>query len=45
MNSKLPTLEVNTKMGDEPFHVDGKDLPLTLLDYWRWSGSDLVSNA
>ena len=45
MNSKLPTLEVNTKTGDEPFHVAGKDLPLTLLNYWRWSGSDLVSNA
>jgi hypothetical protein len=45
MNSKLPTLEVNTKTGDEPFHVDGKALPLTLLNYWRWSGSDLVSNA
>ena len=45
MNTKLPTLEVNTKTGDEPFHVGGKALPLTLLNYWRWSGSDLVSNA
>ena len=45
MNTKLPTLEVNTKTGDEPFHVGGKALPLTLLNYWRWSGSDLVGNA
>ena len=51
MNTKLPALEMNTKTGDEPFQeggkdlLDGKDLPLTLLSYWRWSGSDLVSNA
>ena len=45
MNTKLPTLEVNTKTGDEHFHEDGKALPLTLLNYWRWSGSDLVGNA
>ena len=51
MNTKLPALEMNTKTGDEPFQeggkdlLDGKDLPLTLLHYWRWSGSDLVSNA
>jgi hypothetical protein len=45
MDRKLPALEVNTKTGDESFKEGGKDLPLTLLNYWRWSGSDLVGNA
>ncbi len=31
--------------GDEPFRVNGAPLGLTLLDYWRWSGSDLLGNA
>ena len=45
MNTELPRIEMVTKTGDEPFHTDRKNLPQTLLDYWRWSGSDLVSNA
>ena len=45
MNTELPGIEIAQKTGDEPFHDDRKNLPQTLLDYWRWSGSDLVSNA
>ena len=45
MNTELPRIEMATKMGNEPFHTDRDNLPQTLLDYWRWSGSDLVSNA
>ncbi|HJN44597.1 MAG TPA: hypothetical protein QF572_10505 [Vicinamibacterales bacterium] len=45
MNTELPRIEMVTKTGDEPFHADRENLPQTLLDYWRWSGSDLVSNA
>ena len=45
MNTELPRIETVTKTGDEPFHADRENLPQTLLDYWRWSGSDLVSNA
>ena len=45
MNTKLPGIEIAPKTGDEPFHDDRNNLPQTLLDYWRWSGSDLVSNA
>ncbi|MGB3976924.1 MAG: hypothetical protein WBM02_00225 [bacterium] len=37
----IPTL----KCGDEPLHVSEKPLGYTLLDFWRWSVSDLVSNA
>ena len=45
MNTELPRIEMATKTGNEPFHADRDNLPQTLLDYWRWSGSDLVSNA
>ena len=45
MNTELPRIEMATKTGNEPFHTDRDNLPQTLLDYWRWSGSDLVSNA
>ena len=30
--------------GHESFHAVGNSLGLTLLDYWRWSGSDLLDN-
>jgi hypothetical protein len=33
------------KFGTEPFHRDGQSLDFDLLDFWRWSASDLVSNA
>ena len=45
MNAELPRVEMAPKTGNEPFHADRDNLPQTLLDYWRWSGSDLVSNA
>jgi hypothetical protein len=31
--------------GSESLHADGNSLGHTLLDFWRWSSSDLVSNA
>ncbi len=31
--------------GDEPFRANGALLDCSLLDYWRWSGSDLLGNA
>ncbi len=33
------------KTGAEPFRNGGVLLKRTLLDFWRWSASDLVSNA
>ena len=30
--------------GDEPFYADGESIGATVLDFWRWSGSDLMSN-
>jgi hypothetical protein len=41
----FPKLDVKPKNGDEAFEFNGKELRLSLLDFWRWSVSDLVSNA
>jgi len=38
-------LEVEPKSGDEPLHHNGRVLDTRLIDFWRWSASDLVSNA
>jgi hypothetical protein len=32
------------RAGNEPFHNDGQPLNDTVLDFWRWAASDLVSN-
>jgi len=41
----LPPLPAPTKTGAEPFRCGGLPLNRTLLDFWRWSSSDLVGNA
>jgi hypothetical protein len=40
-----PAMEAVRKTGQEEFILAGEDRELTLLDFWRWSVSDLVSNA
>ena len=40
-----PALAIQLKTGNEPFLWKGKFLPHTMLDFWRWSASDLVNNA
>jgi hypothetical protein len=42
---KYPKLNVGRKTGEEKFHLHGSDLGPVLTDFWRWSASDLVSNA
>lgn len=42
---ELPKLEVVPKSGSESFTANGEDLDVRLLDFWKWSVSDLVSNA
>ncbi|AUD04054.1 hypothetical protein [Spirosoma pollinicola] len=37
-------LKIKIKTGDEHFHSKGRLLDTTLLDFWRWSSSDLVNN-
>lgn len=41
----LDRLPATLKSGEEPLRVDGSDTGLSLADFWRWSTSDLVSNA
>lgn len=41
----LGRLEIQPKSGNETFHLNGKNLGMDLLSFWRWSSSDLVSNA
>jgi hypothetical protein len=45
VDDAFPALIVERKTGNEPLHQDGNPLGETLLDFWRWSASDLVSNA
>ena len=42
---RLPRVEPKAQSGDEPFRAGEETLDFTLLDYWRWSGSDLLNNA
>jgi hypothetical protein len=30
--------------GDEPFHIEKRPAGVTLLNFWQWAGSDLLSN-
>ena len=45
MLADLRRLTVEPKSGDEQFHAGSTVLGITLIDFWRWSVSDLVSNA
>lgn len=38
-------LSVGPLSGDEPLRAAGKPTGVTLRDFWKWSASDLVSNA
>ena len=35
---------LSLKTGTEPFRSGAQVLRATVLDYWRWSGSDLMNN-
>lgn len=39
-----PALAVHRREPDEQLTRGGDPLPLTLLDFWQWSNSDLISN-
>jgi hypothetical protein len=45
MPNSLSRLYPTRRIGDEPLHSNGRPLGLSLLDYWSWSASDIVSNA
>jgi len=44
MTNTLSRLSVARKTGSEALHIEGDRLPVTLLEFWQWSASDLVSN-
>jgi len=45
MSNELSRIQPTRRTGSESLHADGNSLGRTLLDFWRWSSSDLVSNA
>lgn len=45
MTTPLPRLAAVRRSGSEPVHAGGHPVGGTLLDFWQWSASDLVSNA
>jgi hypothetical protein len=44
MTDPLGFLRQLRRSGHESFHRDGDGLGFSLLDFWQWSGSDLVGN-
>lgn len=42
---ELPPIEKVRKEGTERFHKNGANLNGSLVEFWQWSASDLVSNA
>jgi hypothetical protein len=40
----LGKIKIEQKTGSEPLLSAGKDTGVSLLDFWRWNGSDIVSN-
>ncbi|MDT3404428.1 hypothetical protein [Mucilaginibacter terrae] len=41
----LDKLQAQLKTGSEPLIADGNRLGFSLLDFWQWSVSDILSNA
>lgn len=44
-DSGLPVIKKKRKTGREPVHDNGNPIGPTLLEFWQWSASDLISNA
>ncbi len=42
---ELDAVEIVRKSGNERFRLGEKQLDITLLEFWQWYASDLVSNA
>src|ERR1700761_545099 len=41
----LDKIQATIKTGDEKLLYQKEQLPISLLDFWRWSVSDILSNA
>jgi hypothetical protein len=44
MTIQLGAITPTLKTGEEPFHEIGKPQGFNLIDFWRWSASDLITN-
>jgi hypothetical protein len=44
VNHRLEEIKPKQKTGNEPFFNNGAGTGKSLLDFWRWSQSDLISN-
>ena len=45
MSSNLDPIQVEPMKGVERFLQAGRDTPFDLAGFWKWSASDLLSNA
>lgn len=41
----FPPVTPRPHTGEERMHLSGRSTDLTVLDFWRWTASDLLSNA
>lgn len=45
MENSLGKIIVKEKTGNEPLTFNNRLTPFTLIDFWKWSVSDIISNA
>ncbi len=45
MREDLPPVSIVRRLGTERFRNGDSDLEFDLLSFWKWSASDLLSNA
>lgn len=44
MDPDYPAIDITRRNGDESFLFDEKPIGPSLLEFWKWSGSDLTGN-
>ena len=42
---RYPRIKITRKTGSERLHNNAKEISVQLVDFWKWSASDLLSNA
>ena len=45
MSLQLPQINIKVKSGQEQLTSNGSTIGIKLIDFWKWSVSDLISNA
>jgi len=45
MSHQLPQINIKIKSGQEQLTSNGSTIGIKLIDFWKWSVSDLISNA